>query len=120
MVLLSLFFLAPIPIRVPPVPRPEPAPTELVGPLKRICSCETTGSPNREPMQFGADGNVLHGRVHYPDTGACQINAVVWEAIAIDRGLDIYTKEGNYVMANFIYKTEGTTPWNTSAWCWDK
>lgn len=87
--------------------------------LKRICACESTGSALKEPTHYEKDGvSVLRGRVVSADTGICQINKFYWDAEAKSMGLDLEIKEENIEMANFIYETHGTTPWNASRACW--
>lgn len=89
--------------------------------LKRVCSCESWGDPNKEPREFGADGKVLRGFPDPSDIGACQIHTPVWGAQAKLLGYDIYTLKGNVEMANYIYKVQGLSAWNASkASCWDK
>lgn len=92
--------------------------TQLISPLPRICSCESTGAPDNTPVQFNQDGSVLHGEKHPPDTGACQINADVWGAQAQTLGYDINTRNGNYAMANYILETAGQSQWSASKACW--
>lgn len=86
--------------------------------LVPVCSCESMGTPYEEPRQFNADGTVLQGRIHPPDTGMCQINKAVWLDTALSLGLDINTKEGNARMANYIYDKHGLEPWKASKYCW--
>ena len=86
--------------------------------LKRIGSCESTGSPYNEPVQFNEDGTVLRGRVNSRDVGAYQINEFYWLEKSVELGIDIYTEEGNKEMALWIYNQNGTSPWNWSKECW--
>lgn len=115
---LSLFFLLPYPVEAQQTP-PEP-PAVLTAALVPICSCESTGKRDGVPTQFNEDGTVIHGYIHYADTGMCQLNAEVWEKKAIDLGYDIYTEQGNIKMANWIYEQQGSKPWISSAYCWKK
>lgn len=91
---------------------------ELPQELKRICSCESTGSPNGEPQQFKEDGSVLRGVINPQDIGACQINTKYWLAKAEELGFDIFTEEGNKQMALWIYNDLGNKPWFWSKSCW--
>ena len=128
--LLSFLFLIPVPVHAdplitivtidPPVlpVAPQVLPVALLPAMKPICGCESAGSPTKTPIQFNPDGSVLHGRIHYPDTGSCQLNGNVWRASAEALGYDIDTRDGNYAMANHIYQMEGTRPWNPSRSCW--
>lgn len=87
--------------------------------LQRICSCESTGSPNNEPVQFNPDGTTLVGRINSDDKGACQINSFYWGDTAEKLGLDyINSKEDNYKLALHIYQENGSQPWFWSKGCW--
>lgn len=85
--------------------------------LKIICSCESTGGPYNEPIQF-KDGQVLLGEINPNDIGQCQINQIYWGKKAKELGYDIFTDEGNKLMSIYIYNTHGTWPWNWSKFCW--
>lgn len=74
--------------------------------------------PNGIPKQFDKDGSVMRGRVNHQDIGACQINLTYHEAEAIRLGFDLFTWNGNVGFANWLYKQEGSTPWNWSKSCW--
>lgn len=101
----------------------EPVPEEVVLPnaLKRICSCESTGSPDNEPRHFDDQGNVLRGKVNPDDIGMCQINIdpelTDWLKISQQNGWDVFTEEGNKKMALWIYNTYGTRHWSWSRSC---
>lgn len=80
--------------------------------LKKIAWCE---SHNR---QFNEDGSVYYGEINPKDTGKYQINSY-WNGDEAKRlGFDIYTLEGNTKMALYMFKHQGTTPWNWSKHCW--
>lgn len=96
----------------------EPQVPPLYPTLKRICSCESTGQPDREPQQFNADGSVKRGVINPLDTGMCQINLYYHEEAATKMGLDLETEYGNAVYANWLFDNEGSTPWNWSRSCW--
>ena len=101
-----------------PEPAPEPK-IELLAPLKPICGCESRGSKYAEPNHYEADGvTVLRGRVNPRDIGMCQINLDYHEARATSMGLDVFTEEDNIKYANWLYTTQGSTPWNWSKHCW--
>lgn len=103
------------------VPSPVLAPAEYVNQtLKRICSCESTGNPDNEPIQFNEDGNVLQGKRHPADHGACQINLDVWYEKSVALNYDVDTTDGNIRMANYIWSIRGTRDWNASRSCWAK
>lgn len=102
---------------ITPVVIPEKV--TLAPALKRVCSCESTGRPDREPTQFEADGvTVLRGRINNQDIGMCQVNLKYHKVSADKLGLDLFTEEGNIKYANWLYKNEGLTPWNWSRACW--
>jgi len=89
--------------------------------LVPICTCESGKSQgSNKPEQFNLKtGKVLHGKVNPKDIGMCQINEKWNGATALAHGWDIYTTDGNIRMANWLYKTQGTTPWNWSKSCWN-
>lgn len=93
--------------------------TVLPPTLKRICSCESTGYPDREPRQFESDGSVKRGRINPLDTGMCQINLHYWGDGARSLGFDLFSEEGNKRMALWIYERHGTQPWDWSSACWN-
>ncbi len=66
------------------------------------------------------DGTVFRGEKVREDIGVMQINAHYHEERAATMGLDIYSLEGNLAYAKFLYKKQGTTPWNSSRVCWGK
>jgi hypothetical protein len=88
--------------------------------LRRICSCESTGSPNNEPRQFDNNGNVLLGKVNNLDVGQCQINLKYHGDAAESLGMNLFTKAGNKAYAEYLYENQGSTPWNWSKACWGK
>lgn len=91
--------------------------------LQRICSCESTGSPNNIPKQFDASGNVIRGKVNHADVGMCQINTEPRNGhIEMSRklGFDLFTADGNASYALWLYNQEGTKPWKYSSACWSK
>jgi hypothetical protein len=88
--------------------------------LKRICSCESTGSPDNEPTQFTSTGAVLRGVVNNKDVGMCQINTYYHGATADKLGIDLLAKEGNMKYAEYLYEQQGSSPWSWSKGCWSK
>ncbi len=66
-----------------------------------------------------ADGSVLHGEKDPADTGVMQINTRYHSVRAVKLGLDLRDLHDNMVYARLLYETEGTTPWNASAGCWN-
>lgn len=82
--------------------------------MQEIARCESG------KRQFDQDGNVLHGRVHYPDTGLYQINSRVWGEKAKELDLDIETVSGNIKMAKHILDTQGISAWKSSEPCWGR
>lgn len=80
--------------------------------LQKIGGCESpTG-------QFDTNGNVVRGKIDHDDTGKYQINRRYHLAEAIRLGYDIDTEKGNESYALYLYKTQGTEPWNASRNCW--
>lgn len=69
--------------------------------------------------QFDANGEVVRGIYHPPDTGLFQVNSAVWGKKAIELGYDIFTLEGNIKMAQYILKVQGLNAW-VSHGCWLK
>lgn len=88
--------------------------------LKSICASESTGNWKNEPRQWDNQGNVLRGRVNKSDIGQCQINLAVWGEKATELGLDIFSFNGNRMMANWIYERYGNQPWYLSKPMWNK
>lgn len=91
--------------------------------LRRICSCESTGSPNNIPRQFDDNGNVIRGKVNHADVGMCQINTEPRNGhieMSEKLGFNLFTEEGNASYALWLYNSEGTTPWKYSSSCWGK
>lgn len=97
----------------------EPLPVKpVLNPAMRpVCGCESVGDPDKEPQHFDEDGSVLRGRQNPDDIGMCQLNAPTWQETAEEHGWDIYTPEGNVLMANWIYDTLGYEPWKYSKGC---
>jgi len=88
--------------------------------LKKACSCESWGVPNKEPRQF-KNGKVLRGEVNQNDVGACQINETVWLKTAKKKGLDIEgSLPDNIAMAKYIKSVQGMGAWTWSFSCWSK
>ena len=82
--------------------------------LRRVAFCEST------MRQFAEDGSVLKGKVDPRDTGLFQINSYYHLETAQNKGIDIYTVEGNVDYALDLYDREGLRPWNSSKPCWGK
>lgn len=105
------------PLKKAPVSRETPVNQSLDPALLPICTCES-GRGIGHPVQFNADGTVRRGVVNPHDIGMCQINSDYHEAAATKLGMDIYTTAGNIAYANYLYRHEGTAPWNWSKSCW--
>ena len=82
--------------------------------LMKIALCESGGN------QFNKDGSILRGKENPQDIGKWQINEYWNGAKARELGFDIYTLDGNYAMASWLYDKNGTKDWNWSKHCWDK
>lgn len=100
-------------LEAPKNPTPAPEPVEVPEVLKRIAWCE---SRNR---QFEKDGSVVRGS-NPDDIGKYQINLKHWGDDANKLGYDLFTEQGNELMALYIYHKKGTQPWHWSQKCWDK
>ena len=88
--------------------------------LRRMCACESTGDPNKEPRQFDEQGNVVKGWFsdkENTDWGMCQISDKYWLKKSQELGYDIFTREGNLKMAEWLYEAQGTYPWRWSKSC---
>lgn len=92
---------------------------QLTGELKRICSCESTGSPNQEPIHYDRNGNVLRGKINPQDIGMCQINLTYHQKEAEKLQLDLFKEKDNMLYAMHLYQTQGNKPWNWSKHCWE-
>lgn len=82
--------------------------------MVQIARCESTF------RQLDDDGSIHRGRVNNADVGVMQINEYYHLDTAIEKGLDIYTIEGNTAYARDLFEREGTKPWNSSKPCWGK
>ncbi|MDQ5950225.1 MAG: hypothetical protein QG585_167 [Patescibacteria group bacterium] len=80
--------------------------------LIEISKCESRFT------QLNKDGTVHRGRVNKNDLGAMQVNSYYHIDTAQKLGYDLYTLEGNLDYAEYLYKKEGTRPWNSSKPCW--
>jgi len=87
--------------------------------LKRACSCESWGNPDKEPRQFREDGTLLIGYPNPNDVGACQINLPIWGEKAKEMGLDVINNFfDNITMAKYILSVQGMDAWKYSRKCW--
>ena len=89
--------------------------------LKKICACESTGDPNKEPRHFTDEGEVIRGWYSINgnlDWGMCQISDKYWLKKSIELGYDIFTQEGNLKMAEWLYENGGIWHWRWSKKCW--
>ena len=64
-------------------------------------------------------GAILHGKVNAEDVGVMQINQKYHLAKAASMGYDLNTVEGNVAYAQYLYDTQGSTPWSASEPCWN-
>ena len=88
--------------------------------LKRACSCESNGDPNKTPRQFNTNGTLLVGYPNPLDVGACQIHLPAWGAKAKEMNLDIKgSLTDNITMAKYILKVQGMGAWRASEKCWE-
>lgn len=96
-----------------PIPVYKPIP-EIPPILEEIARCESGG------RQFKENGEVIRGVINSQDVGKFQINEKYHLAKSKELGMDIYTEQGNTAYALWLYKNQGTTPWNWSKGCWSK
>lgn len=80
--------------------------------LAEIAFCEST------MRQYDDNGNVLRGKVDSADVGIMQINQRYHAEKAKELGYDLMTPEGNLGFALYLYKAQGSRPWNASKSCW--
>lgn len=69
--------------------------------------------------QFDEDGEVLHGYLHYCDTGLFQINMCVHKATVDKLGMNVDNPYGNIDYALYLYRTQGFSPWGASRHSWN-
>ena len=115
--IISISVLLPFPrhanVSIPPESKPEVVVVPEVPPiLAKIAQCESQG------RQFNDDGTVHRGVQNHQDVGKYQINEKYHLKASQALGMDIYTLAGNTQYALYLYRHEGTTPWNWSKWCW--
>lgn len=82
--------------------------------LKKIAQAESGW------RHYDSNGNVLLGKINSNDIGLFQINKKFHLEKAKEMGLDIYQPLDNIKFAIYLYKKEGTTPWNWSKKIWSK
>lgn len=80
--------------------------------LLSIAQCESHG------RQYDADGRVLRGTIDRHDVGVFQINELLHVQRAVSMHMDIFTTEGNWAYARWLYRRFGTAPWRASRRCW--
>lgn len=69
--------------------------------------------------QFTDSGSVLRGGSGGEMVGVFQFFESIHTAAAAKLGHDITTLEGNLAYAEYVFQTEGSTPWNSAKSCWD-
>lgn len=67
---------------------------------------------------YDENGNVLRNEQGSSATGVMQIMSSVHKGPASELGYDINTLDGNLGYALHLYRTQGTSPWNASKYCW--
>ena len=82
--------------------------------LAEIAKCES------EFKHIGTNGNIITGKVNRGDIGVMQINKYYHEDDAVKIGIDLKTLRGNMAFAKRLYEKFGTSPWQSSASCWEK
>ncbi len=81
--------------------------------LIRIAWCESEFHQT-DPVT----GKLIRGVVNPADVGVMQINEHYHGATATSMGIDLHDLYGNMKYARFLYREEGTAPWNASRACW--
>lgn len=69
--------------------------------------------------QFTDSGNVLRGGVGSDMIGVFQFYEAIHAANAKTLGYNLETLDGNLAYARSVYQSQGTTPWNSSRYCWE-
>ncbi len=69
--------------------------------------------------QFDKKGNVLKNPKSSA-VGIFQVMSSIHVEDAKDKGMDIYSIEGNLEFARHLYEEKGTKPWNASKACWSR
>lgn len=86
--------------------------TEVPPIMKRIAKCES-GDTHFKNGQVVLNGNTNRTS----DIGRYQINTL-WSKKATEMGLDLTKEKDNETFAMYLYHTQGTEPWYSSAQCW--
>ena len=81
--------------------------------MTKVAECESRF------RQFNKYGDILRGEENFQDVGVMQVNERYHLETADKLGHNLYTLDGNLAYARYLYKKEGTTPWQSSAICWD-
>ena len=122
---IALTALAPA-VQPAKVPAPTPLPTVYTvkeqvqkyfadAPIMvAIAGCES------HYRQFDNDGSVFRGEQNHLDVGVMQINERYHLEASKALGYDIHTIEGNMAYGRYLYEHEGTAPWISSSYCWNK
>lgn len=96
-------------------------PQKLREELMVVCSCESTGVTYNDPNEYHFEGDgvtPIYG-INKSDRGMCQINMVAHKKASESMGLDILKNLDDYIIySNWLYETEGLTPWRYSEHCW--
>jgi len=66
-----------------------------------------------------SDGTVLRGTVDSRDVGVMQINTGYHADEAKKLGLNLLNLKDNMAFARYLYKEQGTAPWQASQKCWN-
>lgn len=82
--------------------------------LAEIARCESGF------RHIGRDGEIIRGEINRADIGVMQINTHYHKEIAEQLGLNLTTLRGNMEFGRKLYEKYGTSPWQSSAGCWEK
>jgi len=68
--------------------------------------------------QYTDSGRVLQGGLNNQMIGVFQLYGKIHREAALGMGYDINTLLGNLAYARELWRSQGTTPWRSSAHCW--
>jgi len=78
--------------------------------MERIKQCESQGNPNaRNPH------STAKGLYQFLDSSWEAYGKLLWGSTV---GKDVFSAKDNEELAMFVFLIEGTTPWESSAYCW--
>ena len=82
--------------------------------LAEVAKCESRF------RHIGDNGEGIRGLPNNAGIGVMQINEYYHRKVAERLGIDLKTLSGNMTFAKRLYDKYGTSPWQSSAECWEK